>query len=58
MVGWHRGFNGYELGHIPGDGEGQGYLVCCSPWGHEESEHNLATEQLPMEILPTLQSPT
>ena len=20
---------------IPGDSEGQGSLVCCSPWGHE-----------------------
>ena len=20
----------------PGDGEGQGSLVCCSPWGHKE----------------------
>ena len=59
MVGWHHRFNGYELGQIPGDGEGQGDLVCCSPRSHEELEHNLATEQqLPMEILPTLQSPT
>ena len=22
----------------PGDGEGQGSLVCCSPWGFKESE--------------------
>ena len=21
-----------------GDGEGQGSLMCCSPWGHEESD--------------------
>ena len=27
----------------PGDGEGQGSLVCCSPWGLKESD---ATEQL------------
>jgi len=20
------------------DGEGQGSLVCCSPWGHKESD--------------------
>ena len=31
MVGWHHWFNGYELGPIQGDGEGQGSLVCCSP---------------------------
>ena len=23
----------YELGESAGDGEGQGNLVCCSPWG-------------------------
>ena len=23
---------------IPGDGEGQGSLVCSSPWVHNESE--------------------
>ena len=22
----------------PGDGEGQGSLMCCSPWGFKESE--------------------
>ena len=22
----------------PGDCEGQGSLVCCSPWGHKESD--------------------
>ena len=26
----------YEQG--PGDGEGQGSLVCCSPWGCKESD--------------------
>ena len=36
MVGWHHGFNGHELGQTPGDGEGQGGLVCHSPWGHKE----------------------
>ena len=27
----------------PGDGEGQGSLACCSPWGRKESD---TTEQL------------
>ena len=31
MVGWHHRFNGHELGQTPGDGEGQGGLVCYSP---------------------------
>ena len=33
-----------ELGQIPGDGEGEGGLVCYSLWGHKES-HDLETEQ-------------
>ena len=36
MVGWHHGFNGYEFEETLGDGEGQGSLVCCRPWGHKE----------------------
>ena len=29
MAGWHRRYNGHELGQTPGDGEGQGGLVWC-----------------------------
>ena len=36
MVGQHHRFNGHELGQTPGEGEGQGGLACCSPWGHKE----------------------
>ena len=28
--------NGHEFEQTQGDGEGQGSLVCCSPWGHED----------------------
>ena len=38
MVGWHHRLNGHELGQTPGDGEGQGCLVCCSSWDHKESD--------------------
>ena len=38
MVGWHHQLNGHESEQAPGDGEGQGSLVCCSPWGHKESD--------------------
>ena len=31
MVGWHHRLNGHEFEQTPGDGEGQGSLVCCSP---------------------------
>ena len=36
MVGWHHQINGHEFDQTPGDSEGQGSLVCCSPRGHEE----------------------
>ena len=36
MVGWYHWLNGHKLEHAPGDGEGQGSLVCCSPWGRRE----------------------
>ena len=36
MVGWHHHFNGHEFEKTPGDGEGQGNLACCSPWGSKE----------------------
>ena len=32
-----------EFEQNPGDGEGQGSLACCSPWGRRESD---MTEQL------------
>ena len=31
MVGWHHQCDGHEFEQAPGDGEGQGSLVCCSP---------------------------
>ena len=43
MVGWHHGPNGHEFKQTLGDSEGQGSLVCCSPWGSKESD---TTEQL------------
>ena len=38
MVGWHHWLNGHELEQAPGVSDGQGSLVCCSPWGHKESD--------------------
>ena len=37
-VGWHHWLDGYEFEQALGDGEGQGSLVCCSPWGHKDSD--------------------
>ena len=42
MVGWHHQLNGREFEQALGDGDGQGSLVCCSPWGHKELD---TTEQ-------------
>ena len=36
MVGWHHWFNGHEIRQTPGDGGGQGGLVCCNPEGSKE----------------------
>ena len=38
MVGWRHWLDGHEFEQAPGDSEEQGSLVCCSPWGHEDSE--------------------
>ena len=43
MFGWYNKLNGREFEQALGDGEEQGSLACCSPWGHKESE---TTEQL------------
>ena len=32
MVGWHHWLHGHEFEQAPGVGDGQGSLVCCSPW--------------------------
>ena len=37
MVGWHHQLNGHESEKALGVGDGQGSLVCCSPWGCKES---------------------
>ena len=38
MAGWHHRLNGNEFEQTLGDLEGQGSLMCCSPWGHKESD--------------------
>ena len=42
MVGWHHQLNEQE--QAPGDGEGLGSLVCCSPCGCKESYTTEATK--------------
>ena len=43
MVGWHHQLNGHEFEQTPSDGDGQGGLACCTPWGGKESD---TTERL------------
>ena len=50
MVGWHHWLNGHEFQSTPGVADGQGGLVCCSPWGHKESN---STEQLNWLTMPS-----
>ena len=44
MAGWHHRLSEHEFEQALGVGDGQGRLVCYSPWGHRVG-HNLATEQ-------------
>ena len=43
MIVWHHWLDGHEFEQVLGTGDGQGSLVCCSPWGCKESD---MTEQL------------
>ena len=38
MAGWHHRLNGPEFEQAQGVGDGQGRLVCCSPWGCKKSD--------------------
>ena len=38
MIGWYHQLNWYELEQAAGDDEGQGSLMCCSPWDCKESD--------------------
>ena len=42
-VGCNYLLNGHEFEQTLADSEGQGSLVCCSPWGHKGLDR---TEQL------------
>ena len=44
MGGWHHRLDGHEFEQALGVEEGQGSLVCCSPWDYRV-KHDLAAEQ-------------
>ena len=43
MAGWLNLPDGHESEQVPGVGNGQGGLACCSPWGRKELD---TTERL------------
>ena len=55
MVKWHHWHNEHEFEQAPGVGDGQGSLVCCSPWGCKELDMtqwlNWIDKEIPLAIL-------
>ena len=45
MDGWHHQLNGHEFEQILGDGDGQGSLACCSPWGCRVRQDRVTEQQ-------------
>ena len=44
MVGWHHPRHGHEFEQASRAGDGQGSLVCCSPWVSQRVGQDWATE--------------
>ena len=38
IFGWHHWLGAHEFEQAPGVGDGQGGLLCCSPWSHKGSD--------------------
>ena len=53
MVGWHHWLDGHEFEQAPGVGDGQGSLMCCTPWDCKELD---MTEQLNFQFSSLTQS--
>ena len=43
MAGCHHRLDGHEFEQAPGDSEGWGSLVCCSPWSQKELDRTEVT---------------
>ena len=46
MVEWHYRLNGHESKQTLGDGEEQGSLACCSPWGYKVGYDRVTEQQI------------
>ena len=53
MVGWPHRLDGHKFEQALGVGDGQGSLVCCSPWGRKELDvtQRLNNNKDPLHIL-------
>ena len=58
MVGWHHQLNAHEFEQAPGVGDGQGSLVCYSPWDSQESSPTPQLKCIGSLALSFLYSPT
>ena len=58
MVGWHHWLSGREFEPTVGYSEGQGSLMCCSPWGSQKSNtaEQLNNNKCTMQDISTLES--
>ena len=45
MVGWHHQFSGQKFEWAPEVGDGQGGLVCCSPWNRSWDTTEMGSER-------------
>ena len=50
VVGWHQQLNRHEFEQTLGVDDGQGSLVCCSPWGSQRVGHYWMPELNPSQI--------
>ena len=53
MVGRHHQQNGHEFEQTLRTSEGQGGLVCCSPWGHRVGLSLVTEQQVGYQMLQT-----
>ena len=56
MVGWLHWLNEHKFEQAPGDGEEQGSLACCSPWGGKKLDRTerLNKNKCVSHLVPTL----
>ena len=55
-VGWHHRLDAHEFEQALEDGEGQGSLACCHPWGCRVRHDSVTEQQQQQSYHMTLQS--